>query len=159
MSRKDYRVVAASIKNLRENLLRAGADEKSLACCNRIVWGAEGFKEITLRHTTTAPDRWLEEVKPALLAYAQSTESTVLDTVKAAQAKKVDDLDAFLSARFTRNKAAAIKVAHEADEGRPMETLWDVTTGVTAYARQIPHQDERVEMERIGGQILDLATA
>lgn len=129
------------------------------ACSNRIVWGAEGFKEITLRHTATAPDRWLEEVKPALLAYAQSTQSTVLDTVKAAQAKKVDDLDAFLSARFTRNKVAAIKVAHEADEGRPMESLWDVTTGITAYARQIPHQDERVEMERIGGQILDMATA
>jgi hypothetical protein len=128
-------------------------------CCNRIVWGAEGFKEITLRHTHTAPDRWLEEVKPALLAYAQSTESTVLDTIKAAQAKKVDDLDAFLAARFTRNKAAAIKVAHETDEGRPIETLWDAATAVTAYARNMPHQDERVDMERIGGEFLTMAMA
>jgi len=101
----------------------------------------------------------LEEIQPALLAYSQSTQSTVLETVKAAQAKKVDDLDKFLAARFTRNKAAAIKVAHESDEGRPMETLWDVTTGVTAYARQLTHQDERVDMERIGGEILEMATA
>lgn len=128
-------------------------------CCNRIVWGAEGFKEIKIRHTAGAPDRWLEEVKPALTAYAQSTESTVLDTVKAAQAKKVDDLDEFLAKRFTRNRAAAIKIAHEADEGRPMETLWDVTTGITAYARGIQQQDDRVAIERIGGAVLDLATA
>lgn len=128
-------------------------------CSNRIVWGAEGFKEIKIRHTSAAPDRWLEEVQPALLAYAQSTESTVLDTVKAAQAKKVDDLDDFLARRFSRNKAAAIKVAHEADEGRPMETLWDVTTGITAYARGIQQQDERVAIERIGGEVMALATA
>jgi hypothetical protein len=130
-------------------------------CGNRIVWGAEGFKEIRIRHTASAPDKWLEEVKPALLAYANSTESTVLDTVAAAQAKKIDDLDDFLSKRFSlsRNRVAAIKVAHEADEGRPMETLWDATTGITAYARGIQHQDERVQLERIGGAILDLATA
>lgn len=128
-------------------------------CCNRIVWGAEGFKEIKIRHTAGAPDRWLDEVRPALTAYAQSTESTVLDTVKAAQAKKVDDLDAFLAKRFTRNRAAAIKIAHEQDEGRPMETIWDVTTGITAYARGIQQQDERVAIERIGGEVLDLATA
>ena len=128
-------------------------------CCNRIVWGAEGFKEIKIRHTAGAPDRWLEEVKPALLAYSQSTESTVLDTVKAAQAKKVDDLDAFLAKRFTKNRAAAIKIAHQQDEGRPMETLWDVTTGITAYARGIQQQDDRVAIERIGGEVMSLATA
>lgn len=130
-------------------------------CGNRIVWGAEQFKEITLRHTTTAPDRWLEEVKPALLSYAASTEDTVLDTVKAAQQKKVDDLDEFLSKRFSfsKNKVAAIKAVHESEEGRPMETLWDVTTGITAYAKQLTHQDERVEMERQGGDVLNLAVA
>ncbi len=128
-------------------------------CCNRIVWGAEGFKEIKIRHTSGAPDRWLEEVKPALLAYANSTQATVLDTVKAAQARKVDDLDKFLTGRFGlgKNKVAAIKVVHEQEEGRPMESLWDVTTGITAYAKGIQHQDDRVALERIGGAVLDLA--
>jgi hypothetical protein len=37
------------------------------------------------------------------------------------------------------------------------ESLWDATTAVTAYAKTIPHQDERVTMEREGGKILDLA--
>ena len=130
-------------------------------CCNRIVWGAEGFKEIKIRHTSGAPDRWLDEVRPALTAYANSTESTVLDTVKAAQAAKVENLDKFLKERFSlgRNTIASIRVAHEIDEGRPMETLWDVSTGITAYARGVQYQDERVALERVGGAVLDLATA
>lgn len=128
-------------------------------CCNRIVWGAEGFKQITIRHTSGAPDRWLEEVKPALLAYAKSSDSIVLDTVKAAQATKVDKLDDFLAKRFSfsKNKVAAIKATHEFEEGRPIETLWDLSTGITAYAKGIQYQDERVDLERIGGQVLALA--
>lgn len=39
-----------------------------------------------------------------------------------------------------------------------METLWDVSTGITAYARGIAQQDDRVALERIGGSMLDLAT-
>jgi hypothetical protein len=37
------------------------------------------------------------------------------------------------------------------------ETLWDAATAVTAYARGVGYQDERIELEREGGRILDLA--
>lgn len=47
--------------------------------------------------------------------------------------------------------------AFEADEHRPMESLWDVATGRTAYARAVPYQDQRVELERLGGKIIDMA--
>ena len=50
-----------------------------------------------------------------------------------------------------------IKAAHEREEGRPIETLWDAVTGVTAYAKTIEHQDNRVGIERLGGKLLDLA--
>ena len=55
---------------------------------------------------------------------------------------------------FTTGQAKGIKLAFDSDELRPMETVWDVVTGVTAYARGIDHQDARVEMERIGGSFL-----
>lgn len=129
------------------------------ACCNRIVWGAEGYKEITMRHTACAPDKWMEQVEPALLSYARSSTDTVVDTIKAAQAKKVDDLDKFLADRFGRSKVGALKAIHEQEEARPIETLWDVTTAATAYARALPHQDARVDMERAGGDVLKLAVA
>lgn len=129
-------------------------------CMNRIVWGVQDFKEIRLRHTVSAPEKWLRDITPVLAEYANAAAAPIEQTIKAAQAKKVsDDLDAFLASRFTRSEATQIKAAHEREEGRPIETLWDVTTAVTAHAKSIDWQDERVAMERKGGKILDLAAA
>lgn len=127
-------------------------------CCNRIVWGAEGFSEIRLRHTTSAPDRWLEEITPVLLSYANAAAGPVEQVIQQAQTKRFDDdLDAFLKTRFSGTQATAIKAAHEREENRPIETLWDVVTGVTAYAKTIEYQDDRVAIERQAGKILNLA--
>ena len=41
---------------------------------------------------------------------------------------------------------APIKVIHEAEEGRPIETLWDVTVAATAHARSIKNTDTRLEI-------------
>ena len=40
-------------------------------CCNRIIWGAEQFAEIRIRHTASAPDKWINEVAPAIEAYSE----------------------------------------------------------------------------------------
>lgn len=129
-------------------------------CSNRIVWGAREFKEIKVRHTSGAPDRWLEQVAPAIARYAEGAGSQLEAGLQAAQAKKIGDkerVDAFLAARFTRSQVAAIKLAHQAEEQRPIETLWDAATGATAYARSIKWADQRVDVERKAGAILDLA--
>jgi hypothetical protein len=126
-------------------------------CCNRIVWGAQQYKELRIRHTVSAPDKWLDEVQPVLLSYANSETKSVTDAIAAAQEKKVDDLDKFLQARFTKSQAAGMKLVHTQEEGRPIETLWDVSTAATAYARGIGHIDARVEIERKAGEVLDLA--
>lgn len=126
-------------------------------CCNRIVWGASNYREIRIRHTAGAPDRWLDEVAPAIEAYADSSTGNIVKAIEDARAKRIDDVDAFLAKRFTRSQVSAIKAAHMADEQRPIETLWDATTGITAYARGIQYQDARVELEREAGRILDMA--
>ena len=129
-------------------------------CMNRIVWGVQEFKEIRLRHTKSAPDRWLEEIAPVLVEYSNASAAPIEQTIKAAQEKKVaDDLDSFLAKRFTKSQATAVKAAHEREENRPIETLWDVVTGVTAHAKTIQYQDDRVAFEREGGKILDLVAA
>lgn len=127
-------------------------------CCNRIVWGAEQFKEIRLRHTKGAPDRWLEEITPVLIEYSEASAGPVLETIQAAQAKKLsDDKADFLAKRFTAKLANAANAAHEREEGRPIETMWDAVTGMTAYAKTLPFQDERVAIEREAGKLLSLA--
>lgn len=129
-------------------------------CMNRIVWGVQEFKEMRLRHTASAPDRWLEEITPVLTEYSNASAAPIEETIRNAQAKRVDDdVDAFLKKRFSASQATAIAQAHVREEGRPIETVWDATTAVTAYAKTIPHQDARVAMEREGGKILDLVAA
>ncbi len=126
-------------------------------CMNRIVWGVQEFKEIRLRHTAGAPDRWLEEIQPVLMEYSNASALPIEQTIAEAQQKRVDDdLNKFLANRFTKSESNAIQQAHLREEGRPIESLWDAVTGVTAHAKTIPHQDARVDMERKGGALLDL---
>ena len=128
-------------------------------CKNRIIWGVKEFKEVRLRHTMSAPERFVEEVAPILTAYSQASALPIEQTIKAAQAAKIEsDLDVFLKNRFTAAESTAIKAAHMREEGRPIETVWDATTGVTAYAKTIRNQDDRVAMERKGGSLLDLVS-
>jgi hypothetical protein len=124
-------------------------------CKNRIVWGATGYNEVRIRHTSSAPHRWLEEVAPAIEAYAQSSTQGIQDGIAKARQHRIDHVDEFLAKRFTRSLVGPIKAAHMADEQRPIETLWDVVTGVTAHARGIQYQDERVKLEREAGKLMD----
>jgi hypothetical protein len=125
-------------------------------CANRIVWGAHELEEISLRHTASAPDRFLEEVTPALMAYSQASENNVSSVLINAQKEKIPDVDKFLANRFGPRIGQRINHAHVIDEGRPIETIWDAVTGATAYARTIPWQADRVELETNAGKLLDL---
>ena len=127
-------------------------------CCNRIVWGAQDVVEMKIRHTASAPHRWIEEIQPALREYADSTTGSVVETVKEAQRKRVDDdLEKFLAKRFGARMVESIKAIHQVEEERPIETLWDVTVAATAHARSIPNNDKRLEIERAAGELLKLA--
>lgn len=129
-------------------------------CCNRIVWGAEDVKEIRIRHSSGAPAQFLRDVTPAIKAYAESSTKGITLMLTKARASRIGDAEAvadFLSQRFTRTQAEAINAAHVADEGRPIETLWDAATGITAYARGVDYQDRRIDIEREAGKVLKLA--
>jgi hypothetical protein len=126
-------------------------------CGNRIVWGVEEFKEIRLKHTVSAPDKWLHEITPILTQYANSSAAPVEAMIKAAQQKKVDDIESFLFNRFGKRDAGLYIEAHHQDESRGMESLWDISTGMTAYARRLTNTDARVAVEREAGKILAMA--
>ena len=68
------------------------------ACSNRIVWGAQGFREIKLRHTSGAPDRFIEQVMPVIDNMHKASALPIEQTIKAAQSAKLDEsLNDFLS--------------------------------------------------------------
>jgi hypothetical protein len=132
-------------------------------CCNRMIWGATEYKEIRMRHTVSAPDKFMDEARPALEAYANSSARTITDAIANARQARLDGsdgaLDAFLTKRFGARLSPMLQAVHLEEEGRPIETLWDAATAVTAYARGIGWQDERVALERKGGELLSLASA
>jgi hypothetical protein len=130
-------------------------------CCNRIIWGADNIETVRIAHTKTAPERWIRQVEPALIEYAKSSEMKIVQAVNNAKAKVLaQDDDAmvdWLNGRgLTRSRAKAVLEICEKEEGHKARTIWDVTQGVTALARDIPNTDDRVELETFGGKLFGL---
>lgn len=129
-------------------------------CANRIVWGMTGLSEFVIRHTKSAPDRWLEELKPALEDYTRNRQALDITAIVEAQKAKIrTNVDEFLAKRFGKRMAGQLNTIHQREEHRPIETLWDATVAVTAVARGISNQAERVALESKGGDLLTMAIA
>ena len=125
-------------------------------CCNRIVWGATEHKVLKIRHTGGAPDRYLRKIQPALETYARSSATNLTAAIEDARKDRVaDNLSDWLAKRqFTKAQAASMVKAHELEEGRPIESRWDVVVAATAIARGYENQDTRIELERKAGELL-----
>jgi hypothetical protein len=134
-------------------------------CMNRNLWGVENFHEIKIRHTKFAPDRFAMEARPALQSFANGSTHSFVEGVQAAKdariAKTDEDRLDFLTKRagLSGRMARAASARHLTEEGRPVETVWDAAQAITAIARDVPHQDARIEVERKAGALLDKVTA
>ena len=127
-------------------------------CCNRIVWGADQYTEVRVRHTKGAPDRWLEEIQPVLMEYANGSAAPVTEAIETARQKKLDDdEDAFIAARFGKRMVEPLKAISMTEEGHPIENVLDLVVAATAHARSIPNTNDRVEVERVAGALLQAA--
>lgn len=131
-------------------------------CQNRNLWGVEDFEEITIRHSKHAAARFAHEAAPALLNFANSSPMPFVSGIKAARERIVaqtdEDRTDFLRRRgFSRPETGRIIDAVLAEEGRPPESVFDFVQGITAVARDKPHQDARLEMETKAKKLLDRA--
>ena len=125
-------------------------------CCNRIVWGAQKWKQVRVRHSAGAPLRWAEEVMPALKEYREDSTGGITEAIQRAQNLRLDDPTEFLAKRFGQNLPALLQDISLEQEERPIETIWDAVCAVTEYAKRSKWQDERTTMERNAGKLLDL---
>lgn len=132
-------------------------------CCNRIVWGAKQYKQVKVRHTPSAPVRWFDEVQPALEQMRQAPVGNIVQAIAKAKDARIDksgkEVDDWLASRFGKNMPAMMQDIHLEEEGRPIETLWDASVALTAWARGRKWQDDRVDWERKAGDLIDLAAA
>jgi hypothetical protein len=127
-------------------------------CDNRTVWGAREVKEISIRHTKNAPERFAREVAPQLKAYAEASVVDVKAGLERAARLKIgrDDnevLDWLRKHEFTKKESVEIVKTAKAEDGGA-RTVWELVNGGTALARSIPHADERVVMEKRVSRLL-----
>jgi hypothetical protein len=130
-------------------------------CDNRMVWGAREVKEITIKHTKNAPERFAREVEPQLLAYAEASVLDVETQLKRAAEIKVgrDDnevLEWLRTHEFTKKEAVDIMKTAKAEEGGA-RSVWELVNGGTAMARAVPFADERVALEKRVSRLLKAA--
>ena len=126
-------------------------------CMNRNIWGAEGFEEISIRHSKFAGNRFAHEAAPALERFAEASPAPFLAGIRAARERIVagddDERETFLRRRgFGKSETAKIIATVLEEEGRPPESIYDFVQGITAMARSRPHQDARLELEGQGGE-------
>jgi hypothetical protein len=129
-------------------------------CQNRNLWGVEDFEEITIRHSKYAASRFAHEAAPALTRFADSSPMPFVNGIKAARdrivARTDDERTEFLRKRgFGKSETAKIIDTVLAEEGRKPESIFDFVQGITAVARDKPHQDARLDLEAKAKKLLD----
>jgi hypothetical protein len=130
-------------------------------CDNRNIWGPQNFREISIRHTSGAPRRFMRQAVPMLHEYANAGTAETVQTVRAARAKEIGKDKASVVAWLRARKFTAIE-ATEAYENAEKESLnprsiWGVVQGLTEGAHAIKHTNDRIALERRAGALLNLA--
>ena len=131
-------------------------------CQNRNLWGVEDFEEITIRHSKYAASRFAHEAAPALTSSPTPRPMPFVNGIKAARERIVarDDEDriSFLRKRgFSKTETTKIIDTVLLEEGQPPESVFDFVQGITAVARDKPHQDARLDLEQRAKKLLDRA--
>jgi hypothetical protein len=86
-----------------------------------------------------------------------------INGIKAARerivARSDEDRIEFLRKRgFSKSETAKVVETGLAEEGRKPESIFDFVQGITAVARNRPHQDARLDLEARAKKLLDRVT-
>jgi len=134
-------------------------------CDNRIIWGVEERREFEIRHTRNAPARFDAEITKTLREYSESSTSLAIEHLTRASERLVaKDREEAVEFMYDRvglsSKELARKVVARAEEEEgDFRTAYQLTNGLTAYAREIPFTNERVSLERKASKVIELAQA
>jgi len=130
-------------------------------CDNRIIWGQKDFKQITIRHTSGGPHRFVASAVPQLAQYANAGTGQIAATVRAAKAKVVGrdkkSVIEWMRARgFTTPVASkAYEAAEQDPRGYNPRSVWGLVQGMTDAAHSIANTDARTDIEARAGALLE----
>jgi len=130
-------------------------------CGNHIVWGAEQIEELRIIHRNRALNRFYSDAIPVMNRFIEnrSLEDAIKDSVSRAMERRIGDspdeiLKRLQPQQFTKGEIEKAW-AYGTTEGEDVRTAWGLVQGLTAFARNIPHIDKRVNLERRAGALLN----
>lgn len=130
-------------------------------CANRCLWGVEGLRSLSIRHSKNAPDRF--KVQSAATMKSLSTAEYLpfvhmIETARKARLTKGQkETNEFLfKLGFGKQETQKIiDIGIEEDKTEP-EYAYDISNAITAYARREPINDKRMKMEAKAEQVLKM---
>jgi hypothetical protein len=130
-------------------------------CCNRSIRGQKGFERISIVHRAGAAELFVKRLVPALKGFVNGSATGIIDGMNQARRHKIarndDDRLDFLTREggFGPKEADTVMQLCITEEGHPIESVYDAVQAMTAFARTIPYQFDRVQVERRAGKIMD----
>jgi len=129
-------------------------------CGNHIIWGASNVNSLLIRHTGGAPERFSSNVWPTLQNYLQQSTSEEESKIKKLQNRLLPMKEKYIieayQPRFTKSELESAIGYAKREEG-DCRTVWQLINGLTATARDLPYTDQRVNLERRVGQLIEVS--
>lgn len=131
-------------------------------CINHIIWGAKDLAEVRMPHIGSVRER-MAGVWGTVRKYLDGAASLDEALVKRATAflgkTKEEALDTLFGVRSLRLSRQTLVAAYDAvvreEDGDP-RTVWGMAQGITRHSQTIPFADERQELDRAAGRLLEL---
>jgi hypothetical protein len=130
-------------------------------CGNHIVWGAEQVEELRIIHRNRALNRFYSNAIPVMNRFIENRDinDTIIGSVSRAMQERIGETqeDVFKRLQPDQFTKGEIEKAWEygITEGEDVRTTWGMIQGLTAYARNMPFIDKRVNLERRAGALLN----
>lgn len=132
-------------------------------CCNRSIREQKGFQSITMRHSSGVREAFLKQLVPAMKEYINGSATGVAEGIERSKNQPLvrSDEEALHmlthDLRFSPEVAKVIMAKSIEEDQRPIRSTFDMVQAMTAAARGIPFQDQRIQVERQAAKVLQYA--
>lgn len=136
-------------------------------CGNHIVWGAKAIRELRLRHVGANDEKAFNAFQATVVEYMESSAEDEEALIGKARSFRIaEDKDSVLDKVFgLRQPALTRKVLEQSyalseqfsDWYGDPRTAWAVANGITQYSQSKNYANQRNELDRAAGRVLDMA--
>ncbi len=131
-------------------------------CANHIIWGAQNLATIRIAHRGEIRGKFYDAevaVRKYLNADTSFEQAAFTEMTTRIGATKDEVLDTLFGKKSLGLTRKAIDASYDAvvveEDGDP-RTKWGMVQGITRYSQQTPYADERTDLDRAAGKLLDI---